>query len=41
VGVIRTSWKGFDGGAEAHAKIAGYFEKITERGRGRVTARRT
>jgi len=39
VGLIRTSWKGFDGGQEAHAKIAGYFEKLGERSRGRVTAR--
>ncbi len=33
VGLIRVSWKGFDGGAEAHEKIAGYFEKIGERGK--------
>jgi hypothetical protein len=39
VGLIRTSWKGFDGGAEAHRKIAGYFEKIRDRSRGNVTAR--
>ena len=31
VGLIRTSWKGFDGGQEAHAKIAGYFESVRER----------
>jgi hypothetical protein len=39
VGLIRTSWKGFDGGEEAHRKIVAYFEKISERSRGRVTAR--
>jgi len=39
VGLIRTSWKGFDGGQEAHAKIAAYFEKVRERSQGKVTAR--
>jgi hypothetical protein len=39
VGLIRVTWKGFDGGSEAHEKIAAYFEKITERSRGKVTAR--
>ena len=39
VGLIRTSWKGFDGGQEAHAKIAAYFEKVKERSRGKVAAR--
>jgi hypothetical protein len=39
VGIIRTSWKGFDGGEEAHAKIAAYFERVGERSRGRVAAR--
>ena len=39
VGLIRASWKGFDGGEEAHRRIAAYFEKIGERSRGRVTAR--
>jgi hypothetical protein len=39
VGLIRTSWKGFDGGEEAHRKIAGYFDKLHERSRGKVTAR--
>jgi hypothetical protein len=39
VGLIRTSWKGFDGGQEAHAKIAGYFERVRQRSLGRVTAR--
>jgi hypothetical protein len=34
VGLIRTSWKGFDGGEEAHGKIAGYFAKIEARSRG-------
>ncbi len=39
VGLIRTCWKGFDGGQEAHAKIAEYFDKIEQRSRGKVTAR--
>lgn len=39
VGLIRTSWKGFDGGAEAHDKIEAYFEKIRARSQGKVTAR--
>ena len=39
VGLMRTCWKGFDGGQEAHAKIAEYFEKIQQRSRGKVTAR--
>ena len=41
VGTIRTSWKGFDGGREAHAKIAAYFDKVVARSRGAVTARRS
>jgi len=39
VGLIRTSWKGFDGGQEAHEKIAQYFVKVGERSQGKVTAR--
>lgn len=39
VGLIRTSWKGFDGGEDAHRKIAGYFDKLHERSQGKVTAR--
>jgi Family of unknown function (DUF5947) len=39
VGLIRTSWKGFDGGQEAHEKIAHYFAKVSERSRGKVAAR--
>ena len=39
VGLIRTSWKGFDGGPEAHAKIAAYFETVRARAAGRTTAR--
>jgi len=39
VGVIRTSWKGFDGGPDAHAKIEAYFDRVRERSRGRVTSR--
>lgn len=41
VGLIRTTWKGFDGGEEAHAKIAAFFDKLVARSRGRVTARVT
>jgi Family of unknown function (DUF5947) len=39
VGLIRTSWKGFDGGEEAHEKIGGYFENVHARSQGKVTAR--
>ena len=39
VGLIRTCWKGFDGGQEAHQRIAAYFEKVRERSGSRVTAR--
>jgi hypothetical protein len=39
VGLIRTCWKGFDGGQEAHQKIAQYFEKVQARS-GRKTAAR-
>jgi hypothetical protein len=39
VGLIRTSWKGFDGGDEAREKIAAYFSNVAERSRGKVTAR--
>jgi hypothetical protein len=37
VGTIRSTWKGFDGGEEAHRRIEEYFQKIAERSRGRVT----
>jgi hypothetical protein len=39
VGLIRTSWKGFDGGEEARKKIAEYFDKVRLRSQGKVTAR--
>lgn len=39
VGIIRSTWKGFDGGEEAHQRIDEYFAKLAERSRGRVTAR--
>jgi Family of unknown function (DUF5947) len=39
VGLIRTSWKGFDGGEEAGKKIAEYFDKVRLRSQGKVTAR--
>jgi Family of unknown function (DUF5947) len=39
VGVIRKTWKGFDGGEVAHARIEEYFERLGERSRGRVMAR--
>lgn len=37
VGIIRTSWRGFDGGEEAWRRIDRFFETIGERSRGRVT----
>jgi len=38
VGLIRTSWRGFDGGPEARARIEAFFEKTRRRSQGRVTA---
>lgn len=38
VGLIRTTWRGFDGGEEAKGRIDAFFAKIGERSRGRVTA---
>ena len=38
VGLIRTTWRGFDGGEEAHARIDAFFATIGERSRGRVTS---
>jgi hypothetical protein len=32
VGRIRRCWRGFDGGAEAHAEIAAFFSKLQEQG---------
>ena len=31
VGLIRTGWRGFDGGAEVKAKIDAYFERVEQR----------
>jgi hypothetical protein len=39
VGLIRRSWKGFDGGEEARAKIDAFFDKVVRRSHGVVTAR--
>jgi hypothetical protein len=39
VGLIRMSWKGFDGGQEARRKIGEYFDKVRLRSHGKVTAR--
>jgi hypothetical protein len=39
VGLMRTSWRGFDGGEEAWKRIDAFFSKISERAQGRVTAR--
>lgn len=39
VGLMRSSWHGFDGGPEAWGRIETFFTKIGERSRGRVTAR--
>jgi hypothetical protein len=39
VGIIRSTWKGFDGGEEAHRRIDEYFSRLSERSAGRVTAR--
>ena len=39
VGLIRTIWRGFDGGAEAHERIDAFFADVAERSTGRVTFR--
>lgn len=36
VGLIRLSWKGFDGGTEAWTRIDAFFEEMQERSRGRT-----
>ncbi len=38
VGIIRSTWKGFDGGEEARARIDAYFERIRARGRENLAA---
>ncbi len=39
VGIIRTSWKGFDGGEDAWGKIDAYFAELQERSGGWTPAR--
>ncbi|MEO5885000.1 MAG: DUF5947 family protein [Candidatus Limnocylindrales bacterium] len=39
VGIIRRTWKGFDGGQEAHDAIDGFFADIAEKSRSVVTGR--
>jgi hypothetical protein len=41
VGMIRSTWKGFDGGEAAHHRIESYFADVLERSTGKVTARRS
>jgi len=36
VGIIRSNWKGFDGGEQAHQRIDAYFAKLAERDRGAI-----
>jgi hypothetical protein len=31
VGRLRTCWRGFDGGAEAHAELDAFFGRVRER----------
>lgn len=38
VGIIRLSWKGFDGGEDAWNRIGAFFEEMAERSDGRVPA---
>jgi hypothetical protein len=38
VGIIRLSWKGFDGGTDAWDRITAFFEEMHERSSGRVPA---
>ena len=28
VGRLRTTWRGFDGGAEAHDELTGFFDRV-------------
>ncbi len=39
VGIIRTTWKGFDGGEEAWSRIDAFFDDVHERSEGREPAR--
>jgi hypothetical protein len=39
VGVMRTNWRGFDGGEDVWRRIEAYFARIEERCEGRVPAR--
>jgi len=39
VGIIRRTWKGFDGGEDAHRGIEAYFDDLVERCKGRTPAR--
>lgn len=39
VGLLRSTWKGFDGGEEAHAKLDGFFERLRLQADGVQTAR--
>lgn len=38
VGLIRTCWRGFDGGADAWTRIAAFFDELETRSSGRVRA---
>jgi uncharacterized protein DUF5947 len=38
VGIIRTAWRGFDGGPDAWNKIEAFFADMEDRSAGRVTA---
>ena len=40
VGLIRTSWRGFDGGEDAWRRIDAFFASLLERGRGIVSGPR-
>jgi Family of unknown function (DUF5947) len=39
VGIIRSTWKGFDGGEDAHGRIGEYFAVVEARSRGYAAAR--
>ena len=39
VGIIRSTWKGFDGGEDAREKIESYFAALAQRSRGVMPAR--
>ena len=38
VGRLRTTWRGFDGGADAHDELTGFFDRVRQRARPLVSS---